>query len=117
LLLGQSIKNLKPFLEHIHQEAAMIKEEAKRIAIKTTDYCYVIAIAWEDKPNDSVCLERIFVKGGTEEIRLAWWTNGNQATRPADIYAVDWVPLFSKAITAGVFTAEEKLGMVKSLLK
>ena len=95
----------------------MTEEEAKRIAIKSTDYCHVIAIAWEDMPNDSVCLERIFVKGGSEEIRLAWWTNGNQATRPADIDAVDWVPLFTKALAAEVFTAEEKLGMVKALLK
>ena len=49
----------------------MTEEEAKRTAIKSTDYCYVIATAWDDKPNDSVCLERIFVKGGREEVRLA----------------------------------------------
>jgi hypothetical protein len=94
----------------------MTEEEAKRIAIKSTDYCYVIAVAWEGKQNDSVCLERIFVKGGCEEIRLAWWTNGNQAMRPADIEAADWVPLFTKALAAEVFTAEEKLSMVKALL-
>ena len=68
----------------------MTEEEAKRVAIKDTDYCYVIATAWEGEPNESVCLERIFVKGGREEIRLAWWTNRNQAMRPADIDAVNW---------------------------
>jgi hypothetical protein len=94
----------------------MTEEEAKRIAIKSTDYCYVLAAAWEGEPNDSVCLERIFVKGGREEIRLAWWTNGNQAMRPADIDAVAWVPLFKAALSAEVFTAEEKLSMVKALL-
>jgi hypothetical protein len=56
-------------------------------------------------------------KGGCEEIRLAWWNNGNQAMRPADINAPDWVPLFEKAILAGVFTEAEKFGMLKALLK
>ncbi len=67
--------------------------------------------------NDSICLERIFVKGGIEEIRLAWWKDGNQATRPADIDSPAWVPLFAEAIKCGVFTADEKLGMLKALLK
>ena len=95
----------------------MTEEEAKRTAIKDTDYCYVLATAWEAAEKDSVCLERIFVKGRREEIRLAWWTNGNQAMRPADIDAVDWVALFAKALAVGVFTAEEQLGMVKALLR
>jgi hypothetical protein len=95
----------------------MTEEEAKLNAVKETDYCYVLACAWEGQPNDSVCLERIFVKNGCEEIRLAWWKGGNQTMRPADIYASDWVPLFAKAIESGVFTEAEQLGMVKALLK
>lgn len=96
----------------------MITEaEAKDRAIKTTDYCYVLACAWAGQENDSICLERIFTRGGCEEIRLAWWKDGNQTTRPADIDAVDWVPLFSKAVIAGVFNDSEKLGMLKALMK
>ena len=95
----------------------MNEKEARSKAIKETDYCYVLACAWEAKPNDSICLERIFTKGGCEEVRLAWWSNGNQAMRPADIDAPDWVPLFEKAILAGVFAEAEKFGMLKALLK
>jgi len=91
--------------------------EAKAIAVKETEYCYVLACAWEGKENDSICLERIFTKGKCEEIRLAWWKDGKQITRPADIDAVDWVPLFSKAVTKGVFNDTEKLGMLKALMK
>jgi hypothetical protein len=92
------------------------EQEAKNRAIKETEYCYVLAQAWEGKPNESVCLERIFTKGRCEEIRLAWWKDGNQATRPADIDAPNWVPLFAAAVAAGVFTEAEQLGMVKALL-
>ena len=60
----------------------MNETEAKAKALKETEYCYVLAQAWEGPIGDSVCLERIFVKGSGEEIRLAWWKNGNQATRP-----------------------------------
>jgi hypothetical protein len=95
----------------------MTEDEARSIAIKETDYCYVLSCAWEGTENDSICLERIFTKGGCEEIRLAWWKDGNQAMRPADINAPDWVPLFREAIRQGVFTAEEKLGMLKALLQ
>ncbi len=28
---------------------------------------------------------------------MAWWQRGNQTTRPADIDATDWVPLFAEA--------------------
>jgi hypothetical protein len=91
--------------------------EAKTRAIKETDYCYVLACAWEGRENDSICLERIFTKGRCEEIRLAWWKDGKQVTRPADIDAVDWVPLFAKAVQKGVFDDTEKLGMLKALLK
>ena len=94
----------------------MNEQEAKARAIKETDYCYVLACAWEGKENHSVCLERIFTKGGGEEIRLAWWKDGNQATRPADIDAINWLPLFAKAVQGGVFTDSEKLGMLKALL-
>lgn len=45
------------------------------------------------------------------KIRLAWWKDGKQAMRPADINAPDWVPLFAAAIEAGVFTEAEQLGM------
>ncbi|MDD1620164.1 MAG: hypothetical protein LUQ11_01690 [Methylococcaceae bacterium] len=95
----------------------MTEDEAKLRAIKETDYCYVLARAWEGKANDSICLERIFTKGGCEEIRLAWWKDGKQTMRPADINSPDWVPLFQKAIKQGVFTAEEQLGMLKSLIQ
>ena len=96
----------------------MISEaEARAVAIKETDYCYVLNCAWEADENQSICLERIFTKGGCEEIRMAWWSNGNQAMRPADINAKDWVPLFEKAIEQGVFNAAEKLGMLKALLR
>lgn len=95
----------------------MTEAEAKMSAIKTTEYCYVLARAWEGAANESICLERIFVKGGCEEIRLAWWKDGNQAMRPADIDAPAWVPLFVEAIKCGVFSAEEKLGMIRALLK
>jgi hypothetical protein len=95
----------------------MDEQEARVKNIKETDYCYVLARAWAGKENDSVCLERIFVKGGCEEIRLAWWNQGNQATRPADIEAENWAGLFSRAIDEGVFTDGEKLAMVRALLR
>ena len=94
----------------------MIEADAKVIAIKETDYCYVLACAWEGEVNNSVCLERIFTKNGCEEIRMAWWKDGRQTMRPADLDAVDWVPLFSKAIQQGIFTADERLGMLKAIL-
>ena len=93
------------------------EKQAKAIAIKETNYCYVLATAWAGKPNDSICLERIFTKGHTEEIRLAWWKDGKQIIRPADIDVGDWLPLFSEAIKQGVFSEAEQLGMLKTLLK
>lgn len=93
----------------------MTETQAKAAARKTTRYCYVLAQAWAGEEKDSICLERIFTKGGCEEIRLAWWKHGRQATRPADIDAVDWVPLVAKAIQSGVFTASERAGMAKAL--
>jgi hypothetical protein len=95
----------------------MTESEAAALAIKETDYCYVLASAWSGSENDSICLERIFTKGRCEEIRLAWWKDGKQTMRPADIDAVDWAPLFAHALQEGVFNAEEKLSMVKALLK
>lgn len=95
----------------------MTENEAKLVAIKETEYCYVLACAWEAEEKDSICLERIFTKGGCEEIRMAWWKDGNQTMRPADINAPDWLPLFASAIAKGVFTEGERLGMVKALLK
>jgi hypothetical protein len=96
----------------------MTEAEAKAQKTKETDYCYVLCSAWSGKENDSICLERIFVKQtSSEEIRLAWWKNGNITTRPADLDAIDWVPLFTKAIQQGVFTDTEKLGMLKALVK
>jgi len=96
----------------------MTEAEAKAQAIKETDYCYVLKSVWSGKQNDSICLERIFTKEeGTEEIRLAWWKDGKMANRPADLYAIDWVPLFTKAVQQGVFTDTEKLGMLKALLR
>jgi hypothetical protein len=62
-------------------------------------------------------LERIYVKGGSEEIRLAWWKDGRLTNRPADLDTPEWVPLFAKALKQDVFTAEEKLGMLKALLR
>ena len=93
------------------------EQEAKDIAIKETDYCYVLAIAWSGEPNNSVCLERIFTKGHKEEIRLAWWKEGKQTMRPADIDAIDWVDLFSQALEQDVFSETEQLGMIKALVK
>ena len=96
----------------------MISEtEAKSLAVKETEYCYVLACAWEGEENNSICLERIFTKGRCEEIRLAWWKDGKQTMRPADIDAVDWVPLFAKALEKRVFTDSEQLGMLKALMK
>lgn len=63
----------------------MTEQEAKSRAIKETDYCYVLACAWSGVPNDSICLERIYVKDGGEEIRLAWWKDGNQVNGPAGL--------------------------------
>lgn len=94
----------------------MTEAEAKARAIKETDYCYVLASAWAGEENNSICLERIFTKGRCEEIRLAWWTNGKQAMRPADLDVPEWVPLFAAAVKAGVFSEAEQLGMVKALL-
>ncbi|MCX7001298.1 MAG: hypothetical protein NT106_13545 [Candidatus Sumerlaeota bacterium] len=96
---------------------ALTEEQAKHIAIKETDYCYVLAIAWESNPNDSICLERIFTKGGCEEIRMAWWKDGKLTTRPPDIDVDAWVNLFSKALSLKVFNDSEQLGMIKALLK
>ena len=95
----------------------MTEDEAKAKAIKETEYCYVLACAWEGKANDSICLERIFTKGRCEEIRLAWWKDGKQTMRPADIDAPDWIPLFAKAIKAGVFTDAEQLGMLRAIVR
>jgi len=95
----------------------MNEAEAKLLAKKETDYCYVLAQAKYFYGQDNyICLERIFTKGGCEEIRLSWWNKGKMAPRPADIDAVDWVALFTAAIKAGVFTAEEQLGMVRAIL-
>ena len=93
----------------------MTELEAKALAIKSTKYCYVLARAWEGIEHNSICLERIFTKGGCEEIRLAWWKDGKQAMRPADIDAVDWAPLFANAIQNGVFTASEQASMLTAL--
>ena len=95
----------------------MTEVEAKALATKETDYCYVLATAWEGVPHDSICLERIFTKGGCEEIRLAWWKGGKQVVRPADIDAVNWNLLFERALVERVFTDGEKLGMLKALLR
>ncbi len=95
----------------------MTEAEAKAKAIKTTDYCYVLAQAWSGSKKDGICLERIFTKGYCEEIRLAWWHEGKQAMRPADIDAPDWGPLFAEAVKAGVFTEAEQLAMIKALLR
>jgi hypothetical protein len=46
-------------------------QEALSNGIKETEYFYVLACLWEGQPNDSICLERMFTKGGCEEIRLA----------------------------------------------
>ena len=95
----------------------MTRSEAAAMAIKETEYCYVLAGAWDGAPQDGITLERIFTKErGVEEIRLAWWQNGTQAMRPADLDAPNWVPLFDKALKAGVFTDAEQLGMLKALL-
>ena len=93
----------------------MTEAEAKAQAQKETDYCYVLACAWEGDENNSICLERIFTKGRCEEIRLAWWKDGKQTMRPADIDAINWVSLFSKAVSEGVFNDEEKSGMLRAL--
>jgi len=93
----------------------MIESEAKSAAIKETEYCYVLACAWEADEKDSICLERIFTKGGCEEIRLARWKDGKQMMRPADLNAVDWVPLFKRAVEKNVFSDKEKLGMLTAI--
>ena len=97
-------------------DVMLTEDQAKAAAIKETDYCYVLATAWEGEPHNSVCLERIFTKGRCEEIRMAWWKDGNQTTRPADIDAVNWVDLFAKAIKEEVFSEAEQLGMIKALI-
>ena len=48
----------------------MNEQEARSKAIKETDYCYVLACAWEAQPNDSICLECIFRK---EDARKFDW--------------------------------------------
>ena len=95
----------------------MTEQEAKSRAIKETGYCYVLACAWSGAPNNSICFERIYVRGGGEEIRLAWWKDRKQTNRPADLDTPEWVPLFTDAVKQGVFTAEEQLGMLKSLIR
>lgn len=89
--------------------------EAKRKAIKATKYCYVLTRADLGTSDDFIRLERIFVKGCGEEIRLAWWKNGRQGLRPADINADQWVTLFSKALEVGVFSPQEMQGMQSAL--
>lgn len=95
----------------------MTENEARAVAIKETDYCYVLACAWHGEERNSVCLERIFVRGATEEIRLAWWKDGHMGIRPADIEAIDWVALYTLALRANVFNDSEQLGMLRALLK
>lgn len=86
--------------------------------LKETDYQKPIASAWWRNKNEGIVLERIRTKErGVEEIRLAWWKDGRMIPRPADLDAVDWVPLFREAIRNGVFTAEEQLGMLRALLR
>jgi hypothetical protein len=96
----------------------MTEDEAKQKAIKETNYCFLLAQAWHGDKDEGICLERIFTKEhGEEEIRLAWWSGGNQIPKPADLDASDWVELFGKAVENGVFTDSEKLGMLKALIK
>ena len=96
----------------------MTEAQAKSQAIKETDHCYVLAQSKVFYGQDNyTCLERIFTKGGCEEIRLAWWKNGKQVHRPAKVNAVvDWGKLFTDAVNKGVFTAEDPLGMIKALI-
>ncbi|MDR5858378.1 hypothetical protein FZZ93_00235 [Halomonas eurihalina] len=95
----------------------MTEGEARALAIQETDYCYVLARAWEDQEKHGICLERIYTKGRCEEIRMAWWKNGQFQTRPADIDVVNWVRLFENAVSEGVFTADERLGMLQALVR
>ena len=46
----------------------MTEQEAKSRAIKETDYCYVLGCAWSGAPNDSICFERIYVKGAVRRL-------------------------------------------------
>jgi hypothetical protein len=40
---------------------------------------------WSGAENDSICLERIYVKGSGEEIRVAWWTANASSTRVTSV--------------------------------
>jgi hypothetical protein len=93
----------------------MTEQEARKICIQETNYCYVLARVWSGNPHDSISLERIFTKGRCEEIRLAWWKKGRFQPRPADLDAVEWVSLFKNAISGDIFTGTEINGMLKTL--
>lgn len=73
-----------------------------------TKYQIPIASAWSGDKSEGIVLERIQTKEtGMEEIRLAWWRNGYQCRRPADVDACEWPDLFRKAVENGVFNRDE----------
>lgn len=97
----------------------MTGDEAKAAAIKETPYCFVLAQAWWQAPEDPdarICLERIYVKEfQREEIRLAWWQGNRQMMRPADVNADGWAQLFADAVANGVFEPQELTDMRMAL--
>ena len=37
----------------------MTEDEARAVAVKETEYCYVLVCVWDAEENNSICLERI----------------------------------------------------------
>ena len=65
-------------------------------------------------------IERIFVKAenegrGQEEIRFAWWPDGNMANRPLDLPEPHLLELMAEAIRHGVFTEPFLRGLTRLL--
>lgn len=84
--------------------------------MRDTDYATELATA---DINDCR-IERLFVKAenggrGQEEIRFAWWPQGNLANRPLDLPETDLLELMAEAIRKGVFTEPFLQGLTKLL--
>lgn len=86
--------------------------------IRETPYCETLAEAWTGEVKNSICLQRILVKEhDREEIRMAWWSNGLQVPRPADLETDVFAKLLSAAIKQHVFKTSELVPAIKTMIK
>lgn len=75
-------------------------------ALRKTAYAELCADARIDLDDGAeVRLERLWVKGRTEEMmRLSWWKNGRMIPRPADLSERQLIQLIDRGIQDKVLT-------------